>query len=198
MALRCMLDTATHTWSKYLCIPAEITTAIRRLKELQCLNTAEVVVLWTWTIGVADAMDLDAWRMIGRNTLEFYQTYRTGHLPVALKQHILDTDKNMEIKQVIFLLKHYRGPPCRVGSVRSPVPIAEELEEFKPGYLVDLRVSQVCQLRRLYRLFGHDRFTWEEEAVFVEGVGGEKEVLLERSVVMPAQFEFMDWMCDYP
>ena len=198
MALTCMLDTATHTWSKYLCIPAEITTAIRRLKELQCLNTAEVVVLWTWTIGVADAMDLDAWRMIGRNTLEFYQTYRTGHLPVALKRHILDTDKNMEIKQVIFLLKHYRGPPCRVGSVRSPVPIAEELEEFKPGYLVDLRVSQVCQLRRLYRLFWYDRFTWEEEAVFVEGVGGEKEVLLERSVVMPAQFEFMDWMCDYP
>jgi len=47
----------------------------------------------------------------------------------------------MEIKHMMFLLRHYRGPPCRVGSVRSPAPIAEELEEFEPGYLANLRVS---------------------------------------------------------
>ena len=113
MALRCMLNTATHTWSKYLCMPAEIIAVTRRLEELQCLNTAEVVILWAWTVGVTYAVDHDAWRLIGRNTLEFYQTYGTGHLPVALKQHIHDTDKNMETKHMMFLLKHYRGP--RVG-----------------------------------------------------------------------------------
>ena len=35
-ALGCMLDTATHLWSKFLCTPAKITAAIRRLEELQC------------------------------------------------------------------------------------------------------------------------------------------------------------------
>ena len=85
-----------------------------------------------------------------------------------------------------------------MGSVRIPVPIVEELEEFKPGYLADLRVSQVCQLRRLYYLFGHDNWTRkeEEDAVSVEEVDEEKDVLLGRSAVMPVQF--MDWACDYP
>ena len=159
MALRCMLDTATHSWSKYLCTPAKISAAIRRLEGLQCLNTAEVVVLWAWTIGVTDAVDHDAWRLIERDTLEFYQTHRTGRLPVALKQHILDTDGTVETNHVRFLHRHYRGPPCRVGGVRNPIPIAEELKEFKSGYFADLRVSRVCQLRRLYRLFGYDHLT---------------------------------------
>jgi len=84
-----------------------------------------------------------------------------------------------------------------VGSARSPVPIAEELEELEPGYLADLRVSQVCQLRRLYDLFEHDHLTWnEEEAVFVEEVDEERDVLVGRSAVMPAQFT--EWVCDYP
>ena len=192
-ALRCMLDTATHTWSQYLCTPTKITAAIRRLEKLQCLNIAEVVILWAWTVGVPDTGDHDSWRLIGRNTLEFYGTRRP---PTTLKQHILDTDKKMEIKHMMFLLRHYRGPPCRVGSARSPVPIAEELEEFKPGYLADLRVSQVCQLRRLYDLFGHNHFTWkEEEAVFVE-VDKEREMLVGPPVVIPAQFT--EWACDYP
>jgi len=97
---------------------------------------------------------------------------------------------------MMFLLRHYRGPPCRVGSARSPVPIAEELEELEPGYLADLRVSQVCQLRRVYDLFERDHLTWKEEAVFVEEVGEERDVLVGRSAVMPAQFT--GWVCDYP
>ena len=196
-ALRCMLDTATRTWSQYLCTPTKITAAIRRLEELQCLNIAEVVILWAWTVGVPDTGDHNTWKLIGHNTLEFYQTHGTGRLPATLKQHILDTDKWMEIKHIMFLLRHYRGPPCRVGSARSPVPIAEELEEFKPGYLADLRVSQVCQLRRLYDLFGRNHSTWkEEEAVFVEEVDEERDVLVGRSAVMPTQFT--EWACDYP
>jgi len=66
-ALRCTLDTVTRTWSQYLCTPAKITAAIRRLEELQCLNIAEVVILRAWT-GVPDTGDRDAWRLIGGNT----------------------------------------------------------------------------------------------------------------------------------
>jgi len=124
-ALRCMLDTATRTWSQYLCTPARITAAIRRLEELQCLNIAEVVILWSWTVGVPDM----GTTMLGSRSDTIHsshQTYGTGRLPATPKQHTLDIDKKMEIKHMMFLLRHYRGPPCRVGSTRSPVPIAEE------------------------------------------------------------------------
>ena len=84
-----------------------------------------------------------------------------------------------------------------MGSARSPVPIAEELEELEPGYLADLRVSQVCQLQRLYDLLERDHLTWKEgEAVLVEEVDEERDVLVGRSAVMPAQST--EWACDYP
>jgi len=197
VALGCMLETATHSWSKLLCTPAKITAAIRRLEELQCPNTAEVVVLWAWTIGVTDAVDHDAWESILRDTLLFYQTHGKGRL-ITLKRHIVDANRIMEAKHMKFLLRYYKGPPCRVGSVRYPVPIAEEFEELKSGYLADLRVSRVCQLRRFYHLFGLDPSTWkEEEAVIVEEVGEETDASSGRSVVVPVQFTDQ-WVCDYP
>ena len=115
-----------------------------------------MVTLWAWTVGVTDAVDYDAWKLIGWNTLKFYRTQGTGRSPVALKRQVADTDKTMEIKHASFLLRYYKGPPCRVGGARSPIPIVEDLEEFRPGYLADLRISQACQLRRLYRMFGYD------------------------------------------
>jgi hypothetical protein len=48
--------------------PAKIIAAIRRLEELQCLNTAEVVILWAWTAGVVNPADHDAWGLIERYT----------------------------------------------------------------------------------------------------------------------------------
>ena len=61
----------------------------------------------------------------------------------------------------------------------------------------DLRVSRVCQLRRLYHLFGYDLAMWKEEVaagetVVVEGAGGETDVLPGHPV------QFADWVCDYP
>ena len=122
-----------------------------------------MVISWAWTVGVTDGVDYDAWRLIGRNTLEFHRTHGTGRSPVALKRHIVDTDKTTGIGHASFLLGYYKGPPCRVGGVRSPIPIVEDLEEFRPGYLADLRISQACQLRRLYNLFGYYCLTRKEE-----------------------------------
>ena len=51
----------------------ETIAAIRHLEELQCPNTAQVVILWAWTVGVANVVDHDAWGSIERNTLHFYK-----------------------------------------------------------------------------------------------------------------------------
>ena len=191
-AVRYMFDTATDIWPEFLCTPGKITAAIKRLEELQCLNTAEVVIIWACSTGVMNAVDHDAWGVIGRETLRFYRTHGMGRL-VSLKRHTID--RSVEAKHMVFLLAHYGGSPCRVGSIRHSVPIAGRLEEFKFGYLVDLRISQVCQLRRLYYLFGYDPITWDE-AVAVEEVGEEMDEYSGRSVIIPVQF--VDWTCDYP
>jgi len=192
-ALRCMLDTTTHTWPTFLRTPAKITAAIRRLEELQCLSTAEVVVLWAWTAGVVNVADRGAWKLIEWDTLEFYQAHGIERL-AALKRHLICANRIVEAEHLEFLLQgvNYKGSPCRVERVRRPVTITEEVEE---KYLVDLRVAQVCRLRRLYHLFGYDSVTWEE-AVAVKEMGGEMDVTSGRSVIIPVQF--MDCACDYP
>jgi len=117
-ALKCMLDATTHTWPTFLRTPAKITAAIRRLEELQCLNTAEVVILWAWTTGVVDIADRNAWKLIERDTLEFYQTHGIERL-AALKRHIIGADRIVEAEHLEFLLQgmNSEGSPCRMESV---------------------------------------------------------------------------------
>ena len=103
-ALRCMLNRATHTWPTFLRTPAKIISTVGRLEELQCLNTAEVVVLWTWTAGVIDAADHDGWKLIGHDTLRFYRTHGMGRL-TALKRHIIDNHGTIEVDRQGFLLR---------------------------------------------------------------------------------------------
>ena len=62
-------------------------------------------------------------------------------------------------------------------------------------YLTDLRVAQVCRLRRLYHLFGYDPVTWEE-AVAVEEVDEEMDTSSGQSVMIPVRLA--DCTCDYP
>jgi len=189
-ALRCMFDTVASTWSEFLCTPVKIITAIRHLEELQCLNTAEVVILWAWTVGVVNPVDYDDWRSIECETLNFYRTHGIERL-TALLQHAPDTTAG--VSHMKFLLMRYRGPPCRVGSVRRPVQVMEGLRDFGTRDYVDLHISWVCQLRRLYHLFGYDPVTWREIANVREE--GEAKNALGQSV---APVQFVDWACDYP
>ncbi|KAF9643189.1 hypothetical protein BDM02DRAFT_3123756 [Thelephora ganbajun] len=182
-ALQLMLRTAFNSWEGLLCTPTKITTAIRRLEELQCLNTAEVVTMWAWTIGVIDPVDRDGWRLIENETLRFYQTHGTGRL-TALKRHVIDSNEDTEHYHLIFL--HQRGyeGACRVKSVQGHGRDEE----------TDLHVSRVCQLRRLYHLFGYDLAT-REEVVDMEEVDEEMDVPPGCSI---APVPFVDWACDYP
>jgi len=187
IALGCMLDTATRTWPAYLRTPAKITAAVRRLEELQCLSTAEVVILWAWTTGVIDAANHDDWRLIERATLKFYQTHGMGRL-ATLKHHIIDTDWTIEDIHLEFLLERIAtGYPCRVERVRRRPMTAEEEEE---NYVIDLRISQICQSRKLYRLFEHDPTT--------RTVAVEVDEMDLSSGSSGASVSFMDLACDYP
>ena len=189
-ALKCMFHTATHSRLGLLRTPAKIIAAVRRLEELQCLNTAEVVILWAWTAGVADVAGYDAWGSIEHNTLNFYQTHGIRRLTI-LSRHITDT--TMESSHKLFLCTHYQGFPCRVSGVQQPVPL-EEAEKRWDRWLSEVRVAQACQLRRLYQLFGYDPMTWKE-VVAVEEVDRNPGPLSGWSVT-PTQFT--DWACDYP
>jgi len=92
-----------------------------------------------------------------------------------------------------FLLTRYRGPPCRVGSVRRLVSVKEASNDYFSGYLTDLRISWLCQVKRLYHLFGYDPATWKEEFGTVEV---EEKMDTSEQSAMPVQS--MEWVCDYP
>ena len=173
------------TWPQFLCSPTKIIAAIERLEELQCPNTAEVVYIWAWTSGVVDAVDREAWRLLGRKTLAFYRTHGMGRLK-TLSRHVMDA--------ITFRI-HHRNPQCKVEGVRLPVRIAEGVRTLDfEGYPTDLPLTQVCQLRRLYQLFGCDPTAWEE-VVAIERVGEEAVVSSGRS---PSPVHIRDCACDYP
>jgi len=156
-AIRCMFHTAQFIWRAFLHTPAKIIAATKRLEELQCLNTAEVVIMWAWTVGVMDAADHDGWKLIEDDTLRFYQTHGIERL-ATLKRHIADT--TMETEHLMFLVMHYGGSPCRMWSVKRPAPFARPpWRPFGPMDKRDIPISRVCQLRRLHHLFGYDPAT---------------------------------------
>jgi len=191
-ALGFMFDAAIYSRQELLRTPAEIIAAIRRLEELRCFNTAGVVILWAWTAGVVDAVDHNAWGLIEGATLDFYQTHGIRRL-TALSRHI--TDATMETLHQIFLLTNRQGLTCRVGGFRELTPSEDATHRWDAWSFEVLRVSQVCQLSRLYRLFGCNPITWKE-MVAVGEVGEETGTsLLRRSVT---SVKFTDWACDYP
>ena len=193
-ALKCMFDVATLSRSDLLRIPAKMVAAIRRLEELQCLNTAELVILWAWAAGVVNPMDRDGWWLIGRDTLRFYQTHGIGRL-TTLSRHIADA--TMEATHISLLLIYGKSLPCQVRQPLVPVPRPWS----HPRNYTDLRISRACQLRKLYHLFGYDPTTWKE-AVAVKGVEVGAEELEGDMGVLPvcsvAPAQSIGWVCDYP
>jgi len=191
-----MLFTAIDTWPELLCTPVKITTAIRRLEELQCSNTAEVVIMWAWTTGFINTMDHNGWKLVEDYTFRFYQTHGIGRL-ATLKWHIVN--RTGEWHHLCVLERHYEDSLCRTGKIPfAPTPVSQDRTV--------LAISRVCQLRRLYHLFGHHPVTWRE-AVVTEGMVVVEEAVASEKVdeeidASPGRLvtpvSFIDWACDYP
>ena len=62
--LRGMLDNVADEWLGHTRDSAKITAAIGRLRELQCLNTVELLITWAQAAGVGGPEDHEAWRSI--------------------------------------------------------------------------------------------------------------------------------------
>ena len=190
-ALNRILDLAASQLFEFLHTPAKIIMAVRCLKELECWNTAEVVILWAWTFGVVDPSDHDGWKLIERETLLFYQTHGMEHL-ATLKRHIVDVPTDGS--HTTFLAEHYEGSPFRVGNIKL-LARASKYQPWEYSWEVECSTtSRACQWRMLYGLFGCDPTTWEE-AVTVKKVDGDLGISSRHSVT-PAPL--IDWACDYP
>ena len=151
-ALRCMLYMVlSRHLPQLLSTATKIAVAIKRLEELQCWNTIEVVIMWAWTVGVVNPVDHNSWQLIGRDTLRFYQIHGVERL-TALKRHITSEDR--------FLGERHRMESGVEIFLELPVLKLHQNSTFR--YHIYRNLSQVCQLRRLYQLFGYDPTTREE------------------------------------
>ena len=174
-------------WPEPLCTPTKIVAAITHLEDLQCLNTAETVIMWAWTVGVLDIEDRDSWGLIERTTLSFYHTHGARRRK-SLEQHI--TSKYGCYSS---LLRRNPERPARLarGQKRCEFHVKFALEYIEYGWEATPYITQVCQLRRLYCLFGHNPTT--REGAVADEAGKRMDSL---SAVTPASFSH--WACDYP
>ena len=166
------------------------TSALRRLKEMECWNTAEVVVQWAWAGGSLGVTDHNVWKDIEHETLEFYRTRGVDRLG-SLSRHIKESTYGSVGDQ---------NTPCKVTGVRRPVHLHVGREGISGTSGVGMRkISKACQLKRLYQLFELDPTTWEQ--VIAAGKSDEKpsgggNLGGEGQSMPPVQFLYS--MCDYP
>lgn len=200
-----MFTLAERSLPKFLSTAATIIAAIKCLEGLRRPRTAEVVIMWAWTVGIFDDYyhddENDGWPLVERETLSFYRTHQTRRVEV-LEQHIID--KTMETKHIRFLDSLPGGFTYRVGGFQEQAPIAsyappgpmdpQSQTPPSPGPTEGTRAlhySQARQLERLRRLLGRDSTA---QAGFVaDGELGEAEGPLS---VVPVSSE--GWVCDYP
>ena len=169
----------------------KLASALGRLEEMECWNTAEVVVLWSWTDGFMDATDHDAWRVIGHETLKFYRTRgmdRLGNLSRHIKRHSAYGSMGDQ------------NTSCQVAGVRRPVHLHVGREGVSGTNGIGMRsISRACQLRRLYQLFGLDPTAWKE--VIATGKSNKKlsggSNMEGEGQPMP-HVQFLYSTCDYP
>ena len=197
-ALGHMLGTALRAWPEFLCTPAKIVTTIKHLEKLGCLHTAQVVIMWAWVTGMANVVDCDGWNSVEDVTLRFYRTHGIRSL-ASLKRRIIRNfggGEDIRDNRTRIYSARYEGPPFRMGRSRRPSQLSYPTREMPhvEGWTTDRVISQACQLKRLYHLFGYVPTTWREE-VEGEEVDEEREVLSGRPVTRDP---FVGWECDYP
>jgi hypothetical protein len=153
----------------FLPTAAKTVAAVERLEALQCLNTAEAVIMWAWTAASIHSEDRDAWESIERATLSFYRTHGIGRLK-ALERHITS---NTTVYYKTSFLSH-----CRSS------------DSLDPSNYHD--VARACLRKRLRYLFGSDPTTGGNMVA-----DEEEERKMDLSLV-ETPVMFVDWACDYP
>ena len=162
-----MYHTITYfsSWGSLLKGPGDsnfsgLMLGVNRLKQLRCHSAVKLILLSLWSTPITPLYDKETWRWVERQTLELFSARGETHLGTFVSQI-----KEMYGEAMInFMakLEHPEGkndlpdigPPFRVGEagrrVRTKDP--EDVGQWNP----ECNFYATCQLRRLYRLIGHD------------------------------------------
>ena len=147
---------------------------INRLKRLRCHSAVKLILLSLWSRPITPLYDQEVWRWVERQTLELFSTRSEEHLGLFVSQI-----KEVYGKAMVNLVTQLKrsggenglpdvGSPSRVdrvgGSVWTMDPKDPELWDWES------RFYTMCQLRRLYRLLGHDPTSVHIAAATGEGV----------------------------
>lgn len=171
-AFKCMIQRRAGVRTGPLNSLGKLLLAVRRLEELECWNTADMVILWVCT-----NEDMNTYGLTGPEPLDCYHPCgmkRRGALSRYIRANV--------------------GQPALVQAAgRVSCRINRKDIDFS-------KISRACQLRRLYQLFGCDPTTWEEAVGVgkVAGVSSDSDPggNVEASAATPVQF--LDTTCDYP
>lgn len=131
-AFRCMVQRGADVRTGPLNSLGELVLVIRRLEELECWSTADVMILWACT-----NEDMNTRGLTGRGTLDHYHPCGMERRE-ALSKHI-----RANARQPIQVV---RGESNRIS--QKDIDFSE--------------ISRACQMRRLYQFFRYDPTTWEE------------------------------------
>lgn len=133
---------------------------VNRLKQLRCHSAVKLILLSLWSTPITPLYDQEVWRWVERQTLELFSTRGEEHLGIFVSQ-IKKTYGGAMI-DLVAKLKHFDGEndlldvtsPFRVGGVGRRVRTKDSQNVGAWGS--DCNFYTMCQLRRLYRLLGHD------------------------------------------
>lgn len=130
----CMVQRGTNVRTGPLNSLGKLVLAIRRLEELECWSTADVMILWACT-----TEDMYTHGLFGGETLNCHHP-RGMERRRALSRHIRANVRR----------------PVRIRVVKRKSSWINQRDiDFS-------EISRACQMRRLYQLFGCDQKRWEE------------------------------------
>ena len=131
---------------------------VNRLKQLRCHSAVKLILLSLWSTPITPMYDQEVWRWVERQTVELFSARGEEHLGIFVSQI-----KNAYGKATIDLvnkLKRSEGEndlPDTVSPFRMD-GVGRRVRTRDPQSLGPLNYNfyTMCQLRRLYRLLGHD------------------------------------------
>jgi len=131
---------------------------VNRLKQLRCHSAVKLILLSLWSTPITPLYDQEVWGWVERQTLELFSARGEEHLGIFVSQ-IKKTYGGAMVDLVAKLERSEgendlpdAGSPFRADRVGRRVRTKDPrgLRTF------DYNFYTMCQLRRLYRLIGHD------------------------------------------
>ena len=150
-------------WSSALRGPGDsnfsgLMLGVNRLKQLRCHSAVKLILLSLWATPITPLYDQEVWGWVERQTLELFSARGEEHLGIFVSQ--IKKAYGGAMTDLLAKLKRSEGEndlpdagsPFKVDRVGRRVRTKDSLGLGS----FDYNFYTMCQLRRLYRLIGHD------------------------------------------